>query len=153
MDLYVVIGHGDDADVQRSFHDAFRHVRVADNPVRRGVQQTDESVAGSLTQRRFVVIDRFHEHHQVLLFGLQFVFQQRLVSIHQRFQRIGFIRGDGDSSVSFTRDGVAQRAAVEIDQTQIQLIGVAGEEARQQLVGVTQTKVDITAGVAAFQPF
>lgn len=29
----------------------------------------------------------------------------------------------------------------------------AGEEARQQLVGVTQTKVNITAGVAAFQPF
>ncbi len=75
------------------------------------------------------------------------------VSIHQRFQRIGFIRGDGDSSVCFTRDGVAQRTAVEIDQTQIQLIGMTGKEARQQLVGVTQTEMDVTAGVAALQPF
>jgi hypothetical protein len=30
---------------------------------------------------------------------------------------------------------------------------VACEEARQQLVGVTQTDVNIAAGVAAFQPF
>lgn len=45
MDLHIVIGHGDDADVQRGFYYAFRHVRVADNPVRRGVQQADETVA------------------------------------------------------------------------------------------------------------
>lgn len=74
VDLHVVIGHGDDADVQRSFHYAFRHVRVADNPVRRGVQQADETVAGSLRQGCFVVINRFREHYQVLLFGLQLVF-------------------------------------------------------------------------------
>jgi hypothetical protein len=85
------------------------------------------------------------------LFGRQFVFQDILVDA-SAFSASLF-RGDGDGGESFTRDRVAQGAAVEIDQTQIQLFRMACEEACQQLVGITQTNVNIAAGVAAFQPF
>ncbi len=149
----VVIGHGDDATFSE-VSTTPRHVRVADN-LRSGVafSRRMKVPAGSLEQRRFVVIDPLpRAPPKVLPLASSSLFSKRLV-YSPALQRIGFIRGDGDSSVSFTRDGVAQRAAVEIDQTQIQLIGVAGEEARQAVpVGVTQTVVNITAGVAASQP-
>jgi len=35
------------ADVQRGFHHAFHHIRVADHPVRRGVQQGNKSIAAA----------------------------------------------------------------------------------------------------------
>jgi hypothetical protein len=55
---------------------------------------------------------------------------------YQRFQRIRFIRGDGDGRERFTRDRVAQGAAVEIDQTQIQLFSMACEEAPSSLLAL-----------------
>jgi hypothetical protein len=131
----------------------FATSELRNHAVWRGVQQTHKAVTGLRGQRRFVVGDRVQQQHQVFLFGRQFVFQDVLIGGDQRFQRIDFIGRDGDGGESFTRNGVTQGAAVEIDQTQIQLLRMACEEARQQLVGVTQTDVNFAAGVAAFQPF
>ena len=60
---------------------------------------------------------------------------------------------DRQRSKGFARDSVAQRAAGKVNQTQVELGGVRGEEARQQLVGIAETHMDIRAGVAAAQPF
>ena len=137
VNLHVVAGHGHHADVQRGFHHAFCHIRVADDAVWRGVQQTHKGITRLGRQRRLLVSNRLQQHSQVFLFGRQLVFQDRLVLISQRFQRVRFIRGHGDCRERFTRDRVAQGAAVEIDQAQIQLFSMACEEACQQLVGIT----------------
>ncbi|VEB62767.1 Uncharacterised protein [Salmonella enterica subsp. enterica] len=56
-------------------------------------------------------------------------------------------------SERFARNRVTQRAAVEIDQTQIQFFCVPGQKTRQQFVGIAKAEVNFTTGVAAFQAF
>ena len=78
--------------------------------------------------------------------------QRRRVAHRRRFQRVDFRRRQRKGDERLARDGVAQRAAVEINQTQIEIARVRGKEARQQLVGIARAEMDLRAGVAAFQP-
>lgn len=153
MNFDVIIGHGHHADVEGGLYHALRHVGVTDHAVRHGVQQTNEAVARLRRQRGFIRRNGIQQQDQILLFGRQLVFKDLLVGIDQGRQGVRLVSGYRNGGEGFTRNGVTQGAAVEINQAQVQLGGVTGEEAGQQLVGIPQADVDFTAGVAAFQPF
>ncbi|GCL99967.1 hypothetical protein ExPCM15_02864 [Escherichia coli] len=153
VNFYVIVGHGHHTDVQGGFDHTFCHVGVADHTVRGGVQQTNKGIARFRNQGSFIVRNRVQQQCQIFLFLCQFVFQDLLIGIHQRFQGVDFISCDSNGRKGFTRDGVTQCAAVEINKTQVQFFCMTRQEAHQQFVGITQANVDFTAGVTAFQTF
>ena len=77
VNLRLVMIHGDHADVQRGFHHAFRHVGVADNAVRRAVQQIQEAVAALCAQRLALMRQRLGNDVDVLLVHAVLVLQRQ----------------------------------------------------------------------------
>ncbi len=71
------------------------------------------------------------------LFSASSFFQDLLIGIHQRFQGVDFISCDSNGRKGFTRDGVTQCAAVEINKTQVQFFCMT-RRTHQQFVGITE---------------
>ncbi|CCJ85488.1 hypothetical protein BN133_1865 [Cronobacter dublinensis 582] len=152
-DFCLLVVHGHHAHIQGGFHHAFCDVRIADNAVRHRVQQRDKRIAALRGQRGFIGRRRFQQNGNVLLFNGQLVFKNGEEGIRQRFQLARFGGRHRNGCERFARDGVTQRAAVEIHQAQIQVLRMREQETGQQFIGVAEAQVDIAAGVAAFQTF
>lgn len=63
-------------------------------------------------------------------------FQDLLIGIHQRFQGVDFISCDSNGRKGFTRDGVTQCAAVEINKTQVQFFCMTRQKRTSSLLAL-----------------